>query len=517
MREFCRKGCAVVAAAAIAAAADAAIEMGAPFSDGAVLQCGMEVPVWGKASPGATVKVSFAGAERTASAAGDGRWLVRLPAMEVCRDGREMRVESGGESVTVRDVLVGEVWFAAGQSNMETAIWADHSRYRDENGGLMVEMTRLPLVRYVKVPHAWSTEPAPVAAKWRRFVPGDLKEFTPITISMGSFNVSLSAVAFYYARELHLALGVPVGIVESSWGGTNIDAWTPRSGYDGCDPSIRDAAEYRVRSEWTAADAAGPITGACQQPTVLYNGMVGAFAPMAMRGMIWYQGCHNAGRFAGTYCAKMHALFEGWKREFLNPGLKMYFVQLAPWKQNWVSLVEQQNMFAAEEPNAALAVTSDVGNFWDIHPNRKEIVARRLAVHALKRDYGFDIPEDDSPVLSGVRYADGAAVLEFSHATGLYVYAADGSHDAAFELAGADGVWHPARIVNFRPGTDRHGNKRDSDFIDEPRIVLRSDAVASPSAVRYMARDRTAGTVYNQVSLPLGPFGEDAARKVTRQ
>ena len=516
--------CTTVGLAAFAAIpVFAKIEMGAPFTDGAVLQRGMAVPVWGKATPPegtATrfVKVEFAGQSKTAEVGKQGEWKVTLDPMEASKESRTMTVremetgflfDSEVESTEVKDILVGEVWFASGQSNMECPIWGSSTRYRDMKGGLMTTMTRLPNIRYVKCERKWSVDPLRLSARWCKFTPESLQLFHRIKTGVGgrtSEGVSLSAVAFYYARELYLALDIPIGIIDASWGGTNIDAWTPRSGYDGCDESIKATAEYPVKADWKAeTDKKGPIGGAHQQPTVLYNGMVAAFAPMAMRGFIWYQGCHNNGE-SSLYCAKLHSLYNGWSRDFANPNLKLYLVQLAPFKQNWLGICMAQNKFCAEEKNAALAVTADVGNFDDIHPNDKEIVAKRLVVHALKRDYGFDIPEDDSPVVKSVSFKEGKATVSFDNVKDWYVYAPNRSRSPAFELAGADGKWQPAKVVNYRKGKDKAGKETDTDYIDSPEIVLLSEAVPEPAKVRYMGQPRTSGTLYNEASLPLGPF-----------
>ena len=503
--------------------------MGAPFTEGAVFQRGMPVPVWGKvtreeeghlvpASAGCRIWVSFAGQEKTAVTDEDGKWKVVLDPLEASKEGRTMKVreslsanQSDGQTelIEIGDILVGEVWFASGQSNMECPIWGSSTRYRDMKGGFMTTMTRLPNVRYVKCKRKWSVDPFAISAKWRTFTPENLQPLYRIATSVGggkSEEVSLSAVAFYYARELYLALEIPIGIVDASWGGSNIDAWTPRSGYDGCDETIRETAEYPVTSSWNSKTCKrGPIWESRQQPTVLWNGMVAAFAPMAMRGFIWYQGCAN-GKEPELYCAKLHALYRGWCREFENPALKMYLVQLAPFADNWLGICMAQTKFCAEEKNAALAVTADVGNFYDIHPNDKEIVAKRLVLHALKRDYGFDIPEDDSPVVRCVSFKDGKVTVSFDNVKWWYVYATNHARNPAFELAGEDGVWHAAKIENFRKKTDRKGEEVDTPFIDGPDIILASEAVSAPIKVRYMGKARTSGTLYNETSLPLGPF-----------
>ena len=500
----------------------AEIEMGAPFTDGAVLQRGMKVPVWGKVTPPISkmlrkVRVEFAGQEKVAEVGKGGEWRVDLDPMEASKESRTMTVsqlepgfffDSVIETVEVKDILVGEVWFASGQSNMECPIWGGGTRYRDMKGGLMTTMTYLPNIRYVKSERKWSVEPKELSARWCKFTPEDLQLFhrTNTRIGGSDTGVPLSAVAFYYARELYLALDVPVGILDASWGGTNIDAWTPRSGYDGCGESIKATAEYTVKADWRAdTDRRGPINGVHQQPTVLYNGMAASFAPMAMRGFIWYQGCHNSGE-ANLYCAKLHALYNGWSRDFENPDLKLYVVQLAPYNQNWLGICMAQTQFCAEEKNAALAVTADVGNFDDIHPNDKEIVAKHLAVHALRRDYGFAIPEDDSPVLKSASFADGKATLAFDNVKDWYVYAPNRSRNPAFELAGADGKWQGAKVLNYRKQKDKDGKESDTDYIDGAEIVLSSDGVLEPVKARYMGKPRTTGTLYNEASLPLGPF-----------
>ncbi len=484
-------------AGVVAATAQAKIEMGTPFSDGVVLQRGVEVPVWGKAEPGLFVTVAFADAEVSVDVGADGAWLVKLPAMSASAESRTMTVteskkgvifDDETDRVEIGDVLVGEVWFASGQSNMECPIWGVSPRYRDGSGALVTSMDHLPNIRFAKNTRTWSV--APTTAKYNGW-----KKFEPASFKSGA----LSAVAYYYARELYLALGgVPVGIVDSSWGGTNIDAWTPRCGYDGCDASLKATAEYKVAAKWDKSMKKGPIGEAHQQPTVLFNGMVDSWAPMAMRGMIWYQGCHNNGEYQ-LYAAKMKALRDGWAKRFENPALKIYFVQLAPYNQNWPGLVAAQTKYAESEPNAALAVTADVGNFYDIHPNRKEIVAKRLAVHALKRDYGFDIDEDNSPVLESATFANGAVTMKFKYAKGWYVYSPDRSIEPAFEVAGADGEWKPAKLQEV--------NK--SGIVKGVELVVKSAEVPVPEKVRYICRPQTMGTVFNQASLPLGPFEAD--------
>ena len=203
---------------------------------------------------------------------------------------------------------------------------------------------------------------------------------------------------------------------------------------------------------------------------------------MACRGFIWYQGCHNAGEYQ-RYCAKMHALYNGWAKEFQNPDLKLYFVQLAPWGNAGIANIQMaQAKFAAEEKNAAMAVINDVGNLTDIHPNDKRTVAKRLAVHALKRDYGWDFLRDNSPTLKSWKIEGDKFILSFNDAQGWYVYNHTmGDQSVGFELAGADGVFKPARLVNVKKVEHR---KRNSAFDagggagDDARVVPSFDCEA---------------------------------------
>ena len=511
----------------------AAITLGAPFSDGAVLQRGMKVPVWGKvvpdteglAKPGEggpkvvlpgkrKITVTFAGQSKTVeSDMFSGRWKVEFDPMETSAEGRTMIVvekkpgflfDSTVSSLEIKDVLVGEVWFASGQSNMECPIWGSACRYRDFEGGLMTTMTRLPNVRYVKVPRNWSVEPEPISAKWCKFIPEDLQSFCVAKTGSGRTNHnSLSAVAFYYARELYLALGIPVGIVDASWGGVNIDCFIPRCGWDDCAPEIKWLADYKLKKDWKAeTDKKDPVSAAHKQPTVLWNAMVDAFTPMAMRGFIWYQGCSNHGE-GDIYALKMHALYNGWSQKFENPNLRLYYVQLAPWGKDIAKMQIAQAQFECEQPNAAMAIVNDVGNLNDIHPNEKGIVGIRLALHALKRDYGFADIQDNSPTVKGWKVEGDTAVLAFDNAKWLYQYNPDFSLTTRFELAGADGVFKPAEIQNFVKGK-RGGRPRGR--IDGAEIRLKAEGVSEPVRVRYLHAAPWTGNVYNDADLPLGAF-----------
>lgn len=490
--------CLTVALAASAAlTAVAEIVPAAPFADGMVLQRDRPVRIWGEAAAGEKVAVAFAGAAVETVADEAGRWRVELPAMAASAEGRELRI---GEK-TIKDVLVGEVWFCCGQSNTEMPLVGGNPHFSDRQGRLVAQMTRLEKVRYVRA----ADYKASARPKTRADYPVAWKKFTPE--NLGS-EPSFSALGVYFAIELHQALGIPVGIVGSYWGGTGIDPWTPREGYAG-KAELAPEASYKVveSEEWNGDMKQGPVYAAHQQPTVLFNEMVAPWCPMAMRGFIWYQGCNNGDDPEyRRYALKMHALYDGWAQKFENPGLKLYFVQLAPFNRSWWGVQLQQARFAAEEANAGMVVSADVGNWDDIHPAEKSTLSKRLAALALARDYGFKGMVADSPVLKGVCSEEGRIVMRFDHADGWYAYDPAWGVDYGFEVAGADGVWHPAFVVNANGGKTEKVSWHTRGEVSGRDLVVASEKVEKPVKVRYLHNPPYVGKMFATSGLPLGPF-----------
>ena len=481
----------------------ASVHLADPFADGAVLQCGMRVPVWGTADPGERVAVSFAGQSVKTVAGADGTWRVDLAPMDVCRDGRVLSVigSNGGEPAEAKDVLVGEVWFCSGQSNAELPLAGGNPRFRDGKGAMRAQMTHKPLIRLChQAAYRCAAEPRTSSLKqvaWR-----------PCTKETLLTGPSFSAMGVYFALELFSALDVPIGIVGAWWGGTRIEAWTPASGLASV-PETAALADTEVlgSSDFPKEGEFGGFKKAQDQPRVLWNSMLAPWAPYAMRGFIWYQGESNASDGA-AYASKMHALYNGWAREFENPDLRLRFVQIAPWGDGRVpALQKAQAAFAAEEPNAAMAVVNDIGNLHDIHPNNKETVGQRLALLALAHDYGFDI-KADSPVPREWRVEGDAFVVEFDHAQSLYLYNPEKSLEAGLEICGEDGEWKPGKIRNLTG---------DRGLIDGARLVVAADEVPVPTKLRYLHSRPWFGAIYNEVNLPMGAFllemGGDVAAK----
>ncbi len=492
--------CAGILSFAVAPSAFAGVKLATPFADGMVLQRDARTAVWGTAAPGERVTVEFAGQRIGATAGADGRWLVRLAPMAASKEGRVLRANDA----VVTDVLVGEVWFCCGQSNAELPL-VGQPHYSDREGRLVAAITRFDDVRYVNAgSNRWSPVPrreAQCRVVWRRFHPENLGRAP-----------SFSAMGVHFALALRNALDVPIGIVGAYCGGTNIDAWTPRAGYETASASLAETRDFPVAGpgEWTDDMKKGPVSGPNQQPTVLWNEMVAPWCPMSMRGVIWYQGEHNAAEGA-LYCDKMHALYDGWSRMFENPGLKLYFVQLAPWSNSWWGIHLAQTKFAAEEPNAGMVTTADIGNGRSIHPADKGPVGRRLAALALKRDYGFSGIVADSPTIRAVRAEGDRLVLDFNDADGWYIYSDDRGDPVPFELAGEDGEYRPARIMNAAYG----GQKAESPGVEPGQVagrelVLRAEGVPRPVKVRYLFQRPWTSALFATSGLPPGPFEADA-------
>ena len=470
----------------------AEVKMADPFADGAVLQRGMRVPVWGTAAPGERVKVSFAGQTADAVAGVDGKWRVDLSPMEACHEGRVLSAagSSGGAPAEARDVLVGEVWFCSGQSNAELPLVGGSPRFRDGKGSMRAQMTHKSLIRFCYQAAYWcNAEPRTNCLKKVKWLPCTRENLLA--------SPSFSAMGVYFALELFSALDIPVGVVGAWWGGTPIEAWIPASGLASV-PETAELAGIAVcgTSKFPKEGGFGGYEKAQNQPRVLWNSMLAPWVPYAMCGFIWYQGESNIGDGV-AYAPKMHALYNGWAREFENPDLRIRFVQLAPWwDERAPALQMAQSKFAAEEPNARMAVVNDVGNFRDIHPNDKETVGQRLALLALEHDYGLDV-ESDSPTPREWRVEGDAFVVEFNNAKSLYIYNPDTSLDVGLEICGEDGVWKPGKIRNLK---GKHGN------INGAQLVVAADGVDAPKKLRYLHSRPWSGAIYNEVNLPMGAF-----------
>ena len=478
------KSCMVFAGVALLAfAVSADVKLAAIFNDGLVLQQGRPVPVWGTASVGEKVQVTFGGQCVTATADAKGAWMARLSPLAVSCEAREL-VAAGAQNVQkVSDVLVGEVWLCSGQSNMSMPMWANpyvaqHGN-RESNGALDILMVNEPLVRGCTVPSVWESEPKALAnpLNWQRFATGKQQFF--------------SALAFHYALILHRTLKVPVGVIVSAWGGTNIETWISPDGYR----SVPGLAKFAESALLVHAPTNAPKMELHKQPRALWNGMIHPLVPFAIRGALWYQGESNRGQGL-AYKDYLHALWNGWSRAFENPDMSFYLVQIAPFdygmkpsdpKVNDCDIWEAEALFPKENKHSAMVSIVDVGEHDNIHPGDKRTIALRLAALALHRDYGrADIP-CYGPELKSFSVENGAVKLTFDHAGAWVLHGCD---PAPFEVAGADGKFVLAAATYKIPG----------------KIVVQTNGVPEPRQLRYLWNWQARGRLKNAAGLPLVPF-----------
>jgi len=458
------------------------VKLASIFGSSMVLQRDLPVPVWGSADDGEKVTVAFGGQTRTAQADENGRWQVKLGALEANAEGQPLTV-TGKNTIQLEDVLVGEVWICSGQSNME---W---SLSRSLNPKEEVAAANHPDLRLFNVP-GHTTAPVPrdtCRGSWQVCQPGTARGF--------------SAVGYFFGRRLLRELKVPIGLVGSNWGGTRIEPWTTLAGF-------RSVPELKKIADKVAAYKEDTKVGG-GSPSAIYNAMVHPLAPFAMRGAIWYQGESN-GNEGESYYHKTRALVEGW-RQLFNPELAFYWVQLADFRKpnddpaggnGWAKLREAQRKALSIE-HTGMAVIIDIGQANDIHPRNKQDVGWRLCQWALHQTYGRKDIVPSGPLYRSHRIESGAIRLSFDHVGGgLIVGKKDGLEptraveDAKlgrFAVAGADRKWHWAEAV-----------------IDGGDVLVKSAEVPSPVAVRYAYSMNPAGAnLYNKEGLPASPFRTD--------
>ncbi|MCO6045338.1 sialate O-acetylesterase [Aeoliella sp. ICT_H6.2] len=502
--------CAAVLLAAITTTAHAELRLPSLFSDHMVLQREMKVPVWGWADPGAEVAVVFGDQTKTTTADDQGQWRVELEPLSI-GEPRSLVVESKDDRLEVSDVLVGDVWICSGQSNMEWPI--ERSSSRD----LEVLGEGNPDIRLLTIHGPGEQTPAEdIDGAWEECKPGTLRSF--------------SAVGYYFGKRIHQATGVPIGLIDNSWGGSSCEAWLPLDKLsdeqlygpllDRWEEMAAQNDEAALRKEFAkvhdawkekmraAVKAGEPIPGSPRpshslltqnRPANLYNSRVAPLTSFPICGVIWYQGESNAGR-AEQYRDMFPLMIETWREAWGQGDFPFYWVQLAdfrdekpnPEQSDWAELREAQTMALDRLPNSGEAVIIDVGEGKDIHPKDKQSVGDRLARHALANQYGIDIAHK-SPRLESFEVKDGKIVLTFDHCRSLTTF--DTRELQGFAIAGSDKhfVWAEAKIND--------DNKR--------QIIVSSPEVPEPVAVRYAWADNPVCNVYSASGLPLTPFRTD--------
>jgi sialate O-acetylesterase len=494
----------------LALSAQAAVRLPRIFGNDMVLQQGQPVPVWGWADPAEQVTVEFAGQKKQTAAKPDGTWQLKLDALKASGQPAVFKV-TASNAIELNNVVVGEVWFCSGQSNME---WVMRNI---DNAEQECANATFPLIRHFKAPKNFKPVPEnDINANWEVTTPEGIGDE--------------SAVAFLFGRRLHQALHVPVGLINCSWGGTRIEPWTPPCGFEGlpelagikervdtADPKSdlhkKALGDYVTAMQTWIADAqaktaAGqPVSaapefpqnlifpmeqGRHQEPTVLFNGMVAGLVPFAIKGAIWYQGCSNNGE-GMLYLEKTKALVNGWRAVWGQGDFPYYLVQLAPYNYgparatHLPGIWEAQAAVPAAIPNTGYTVINDIGNVKDIHPRNKQDVGLRMANQALNRTYGLKDVRWESPVYTSFAIEGAKMRLAFDHAEGLKTR--DGKAPTWFEMCGPDGLYKPADAA-----------------IEGATVVLSAAGVTEPMAMRFAWDQIAEPNLVNGLGLPAGAF-----------
>lgn len=498
-----------------AVAVRAEVKLHGLFTDHMVLQREAAVPIWGWAEDGEQVTVEFRG-QTVSTRANDGKWMVKLGKLKA--GGPDELKVTGRNSITLKNVLVGEVWIASGQSNMEWPLRASFEPAFD------ILNANNPRLRLYTVPKLKANEPVKnVASAWQEDAPAAVSNF--------------SAVAYYFGSFLQKELGVPVGLIHTSWGGSPAEVWmraeilasNPDYKRDILDvyPAQQKKFEETVaqfeKEQAEARSQGKPFTkrrpGAGWKPSELYNGMIAPLIPYALKGAIWYQGESNAGR-AHQYRTLFADMVKNWRRDWGQGDFPFLQVQLAPFMaikdqpgdSTWAELREAQVHATTVLPNVGIAVITDQGNPKDIHPIWKKPVGYRLSLAARAMAYGQKI-NYSGPVYRRMKVKGDKIVLSFDH-VGEGLFGGARQSDEARPISAEDKGSINAPLTGFAiAGEDRKFVWARAE-IDGDKVVVSSPEVPRPAAVRYGWADCPVVNLYcnpgrGQPGLPASPFRTD--------
>jgi sialate O-acetylesterase len=508
----------LVAGGGFTLAAQAEVRLPKVFSSHMVLQQEKPLVVWGWAEPNEKVTVTLSTGSQEVQANERGEWKAVLPAMKA--GGPYTLTISGSTKVQFEDVMIGEVWLCSGQSNMEMGISAARDAQKE------IAAANYPGIRLLKVAKSWKPEP-------QNDIEGTWKACTPQTVAEGGWG-GFSACAYYFGRELHQKLGVTVGLIDSSWGGTRIESWTPPEGFAAVPALKREyelvelgdprTAPHQKRLEqvlneteqWLAAARQALTARALVPPmptypaellaphdlqhaTSLYNGQIHPLCPFALRGAIWYQGESNSTE-GMLYADRMKALIAGWRQLWGEGDFPFYFVQIAPFNYGRdpeiIGEFWEAQAAAQAVPNVGMAVINDIGNLADIHPTNKQEVGRRLALWALAKTYGEEKLVYSGPTFKAMTLEGNKLRLTFDHVAGGLA-SRDGKPLSWFE------------VIDAEEGDFVHADAR----IDGAAVVLSALEVKHPVAMRFAWSMLAEPNLMNTEGLPAGAFRAGKAPK----
>ncbi len=450
----------------LSASAPAAAEVKLPsiFANHMVLQRDRVVPVWGWATPGESVQVRLDDQQQKTTADEHGQWKVQLPS-HAAGGPHQLVVEEGDNRQQIDDIYFGEVWVASGQSNMHWTV------KKSDNADTEIAAADWPQLRLFTVPMIAAKEPQDdCKGQWQVCSPETVAQF--------------SAVGYFFGRDLHKALDVPVAILHTSWGGSMAEAWVSR-----------EVLESREELKPTLARQGDKIP-ANHRSTQLYNGMLAPIIPYGIRGAIWYQGESNVGR-AAQYAVLFPAMIQDWRARWGQGDFPFYFVQLAPFRYGksdpelCAELWDSQFQTLHSTPNMGMAVTTDIAVLQNIHPTNKQDVGKRLALWALANTHGQKDLVFSGPLYKSSELQDGKLRIRFEH-LGSGLATRDDLQPNEFTIAGADRKFVPAQAK-----------------IEGDSVVVWSEAVARPVAARMGWHDTAQPNLINREGLPASPFRTD--------
>jgi sialate O-acetylesterase len=467
------------------------------ITDHAVLQREVPIHLWGEDSPGARITITFHAQSVATTANSLGLWEAWLPPEPA--GGPFTLTVHGSSELTRSDLLVGDVWFASGQSNMEMPLSGFPPTAHVTNADQEIAQADLPQVRLLRMEHQSSASPVgSISAIWQTCTPATARDF--------------SAVAYFFARAIHQREHVPIGLIDSSWGGTPIDSWisldalsadaslmpafAARAGFADKQMHLAliEGAEKRAQEEAVAHHLTPPShpwhpDPSSWVPAGLYNGMVAPFTPYPIKGFLWYQGeTDSAPDRVNLYAKLLPTLIADWRRQWGQGNIPFLFVQISSFdspSENW-GLIRDSQRRTLDVANTGMAVTLDVGQRDNVHPPDKQTVGARLAFAGRALAYGETGLEFSGPLYRQATRQEGALQVWFDHAEGLHSM---GNELRGFEVAGVDGRFFPATAK-----------------VQGTSVLVSSADVGEPVQVRYAWQNFTDANLYNGASLPASTF-----------
>ena len=439
------------------------------FSDGMVMQRETNANLWGEAKASSNVKITTSWDNKSYVVRSDsnGKWKTSVKTPKA--GGPFSITFSDGEKLTIKNILIGEVWICSGQSNMEMPM-KGYKNQPVDNAVEDILHSKDSNLRLFTVKRNSKFKPVDdVTGNWNEANPASVRNF--------------SATAYYFGRELRRSLDVPVGLIVAAWGGSACEAWMTADWLKAFPDAKIPASEEDIKSK-------------NRTPTVLYNGMLHPLIGFSMRGVIWYQGEDNVTRYS-TYADMLTTMIGGWRSVWKQGDFPFYFCQIAPYDYKLINytvnsafLREQQSKAELMNQNCGMAVLMDVGMDFGIHPRKKYQAGLRLALLALDKTYGVEGLTSESAYYDKMEIKGDTAVISFKRAD-MWIYGAKGYKSDLFEIAGEDRIFHPAKA-----------------WIERSKVYVKCDSVKTPVAVRYAFKDWADGDLFCD-GLPISSFRTD--------